>query len=392
MLLKACQKLKRLPSYVMFLHFSYAVGATIAPLWAGLLVSKDSPMNFNASYQLDVNATSFPGNSSTEKNTTGDGVMTEPSLLFGWAYWLCAPIFLTGLAAFLYYSIRYELSGCNRTRGYERIADGPELCLQQMSTTAPTTYFLTSQPRVFKVVFFTLVSLLTYFSIALEACFTNYLFSYAVHSGLFSKKSAATLNSVFWASYATFRLLAVFLSLLKVPSPALIMFNLAGGLLTSLGVAIFPEEPITMWCGAAVLGACMSSTFPSIVAWLSQQTEVSGKTSALLLCSSTLADMTVPITIATLMTRTTPLAFLYFTVADYGIAITLAVTLFSFTLVRKSRCLKVEPGSAIETGGGASPPSPPSPSTSSEELLLSNSVTMLGKNYMSTEATGHVNI
>ena len=365
-LLKACQKLKRLPSYVMFLHFSYALGATIAPLWAGLLVSKGSSSGFNISCSEigglahqnssgNMDRTNAPcsviaSNSSVPIiDITYVDEIPEASLLFGWAYWLCAPIFLTALAAFLYFSITYELKRCHRTcgdspsrtRGYDIIVPDnthPEPSLQSVTREGHKMHSLSNQHLITKIIFFVLTSLLTYFSVAVEACVTNYLFTYAVQGAHFTKERAANLNSLFWGMYATFRLLAVFLSLLKTPSSVLIMFNLSGGLLTSLAVALFPNQPIVTWFGTALIGVCMSSTFPSIVAWLAQQTEVTGKVSALLVCSSTLADMTVPVTIATLMARITPLSFIYFVATDYGIAILLAIVLFSFTWAMKGCC------------------------------------------------------
>ncbi|KAL5515096.1 hypothetical protein EMCRGX_G000218 [Ephydatia muelleri] len=354
-LLKACQKLKRLSTYVMFLHFCFALGATIAPLWAGFLVTQGSLNGLNVSWpgvnsstlwngkdctNMTLNTHPSRSNESTGSSpsaniTCHEGEMPESSALFGWAYWLSAPLFLTAMAAFLYYSIKLELPIHRMTlREYDIITKAsPEP--SQETEERPQVYFLATQPLKFKVAFFALTSLLAYLSIAIEACVTNYLFTYAVQGAHFAKERAANLNFTYWGVFAMFRLLAVLLSFLKIPSATLIIFNLSGGLLTSLMMSFFSDNHTVIWCGTVLLGVCTSSTFPSIVAWLAQQTEMSGKVSALLICPLTLADMSVPLTIAVLMTRVSPRSFIYFTAADYALALLCSVMLFYFTWARK---------------------------------------------------------
>ena len=115
----------------------------------------------------------------------------------------------------------------------------------------------------------------------------------------------------------------------------MIIFNLSGGLLTSLMMALFSDNHTVIWCGTVLLGVCTSSTFPSIVAWLAQQTEMSGKMSALLICPLTLANMSVPLTIVVLMTKVSPRSFVYFTAANQALALLCSVMLFYFTRARK---------------------------------------------------------
>eukprot|EP00731_Ephydatia_muelleri_P000136 Em0001g136a len=359
-LLKATQRLRRSSSYILFLHFSFAVGATVSPLWARFFVSKETlqiPSNLtcadalllplttdNPVCSLALNTT-CPHNSSNVSLSDLEKYLCvsspHPSLLFGWAYWLCAPIFLKALGAFVYYWIKYEPIGCRRTR-----SEFPSRGQEGLSTTSVphkqtgTAYFLSSQPLHIKIIFFLLLSLFCYIYIGIEAFFTNYLFTFSVESGTFAKDTAAILNSLFWATFAVFRFIAILLALMKFPTALQIVANISRGLIMSIVLAIFPREAGVVWGAAALIGVCMSSTFPSIVAWLAQQTEMSGKVSALLICMGTLADMTMPLTVATLMTRVTPFSFVYFTVVEYAASLFLVAILFVFTWSRKRLGMK----------------------------------------------------
>ncbi|KAL5515101.1 hypothetical protein EMCRGX_G000223 [Ephydatia muelleri] len=366
-LLKATQRLRRSSSYILFLHFSYAVGATLSPLWARFFVSKETlqtPSNLtcadalllplttdNPVCSLALNAT-CPHNSSNVSLSDLEKYLCvsspHPSLLFGWAYWLCVPIFLTALGAFVYYWIKYEPIGCRRT-----CSEFPSRGQEGLSTTSVphkqtgTAYFLSSQPLHIKIIFFLLLSLFCYIYTGIEAFFTNYLFTFSVESGTFAKDTAAILNSLFWATFAVFRFIAILLALMKFPTALQIVANISGGLITSIILAIFPREAGVVWGAAALIGVCMSSTFPSIVAWLAQQTEMNGKVSALLICMGTLADMTMPLTVATLMTRVTPLSFVYFTVVEYAASLSLVAILFVFTWSRKRLWMKQQGGNHV---------------------------------------------
>ena len=248
-LLKATQRLRRSSSYILFLHFSYAVGATLSPLWARFFVSKktlQTPSNLtcadalllplttdNPVCSLALNAT-CPHNSSNVSLSDLEKYLCvsspHPSLLFGWAYWLCAPIFLTALGAFVYYWIKYEPIGCRRTR-----SEFPSRGQEGLSTTSVphkqtgTAYFLSSQPLHIKIIFFLLLSLFCYIYIGIEAFFTNYLFTFSVESGTFTKDTAAILNSLFWATFAVFRFIAILLALMKFPTALQIVTNISGG-------------------------------------------------------------------------------------------------------------------------------------------------------------------
>ena len=369
-LLKVTQMLKKASSYILFVNFSYAIGAIISPLWASVFVSKEKQISSNLTcteaqvMSLDSNSTTCilalnrtcHDNSSFVTMAELKVCLPRPSLLFGWAYWLSAPIFLTSLAAFLYYFIRYELRGCHRIHGgYVSVGVPPaqEDAAPAQGDAAPAqedaapkmkqggpAHFLPGEPLHVKIIFFCLFSLFVYIYTGIEVSFPSYIFTFCVESGTLSKDKAAILNSLYWAIFALFRFFSILLALLNFPSSLLIMANISGGLLASIVLAIFPHVVGVVWLATALIGASTSSTFPSIVAWLAQQTEVNGKISALLLCMGALAGGTFPLTVAMLMTRVTPLSFVYFTVTEYAASLTTVTIFFIFTWTRKRLWLR----------------------------------------------------
>ncbi|XP_051908637.1 sodium-dependent glucose transporter 1 [Hippocampus zosterae] len=141
-----------------------------------------------------------------------------------------------------------------------------------------------------------LVALLFFFFFAYvgaEVAYGTFIFTFAKDFAGMSASQAAGLNSLFWATFAACRGLAIFLASRVYPG-TMILLSLAGSTLSTLFLCLFSKDKATLWICTAFYGASMSSTFPGGISWLEQYTAVTGRSAAALVVGGALGEMALP--------------------------------------------------------------------------------------------------
>ncbi|XP_038194938.1 sodium-dependent glucose transporter 1A-like [Arvicola amphibius] len=257
--------------HMQALHFSFALGAVLAPLLAKLAWSASESTQNHTESDFDP----LMLNQSSE--ATSDSLFAVPenmNLLWAYAstgtYILVVSVFLFGLFCIKHSRQKKNIDSAQGARRakYHRTL----LCLL--------------------FVFF-------FFYVGAEITFGSYLFSFATtHVGM-KESEAAGLNSVFWGTFAACRGLAIFFATFLQPGTMLVLSNI-GSLVSSFFLVLFDKSPLCLWIATAVYGASMATTFPSGISWIEQYTTLTGKSAAFFVIGASLGDMAIPAVIGIL--------------------------------------------------------------------------------------------
>ncbi|XDB53676.1 hypothetical protein AB1E18_007193 [Capra hircus] len=257
--------------HMQALHFSFALGAFLAPLLAKLALG--TTVSAENHTEADFNQSAF--NQSPEADSeTLFGIPDDMNLL--WAYAVIgAYIFVVALfffALFLKKSSKQEKARTSAQRFRRAKYHNTLLCL---------------------------LFLFFFFYVGAEVTYGSYVFSFATtHAGM-KESEAAGLNSIFWGTFAACRGMAIFFATCLQPGTMIVLSNI-GSLTSSLFLVLFNKSPVCLWIATSVYGASMATTFPSGVSWIEQYTTIHGKAAAFFVVGAALGEMAIPAVIGIL--------------------------------------------------------------------------------------------
>ncbi|XP_063109963.1 LOW QUALITY PROTEIN: sodium-dependent glucose transporter 1C-like [Cavia porcellus] len=257
--------------HMQALHFSFALGAFLAPILAKLALGTTvSPENHTEPHLHPAALNRSPE--------------ADPGLLFAapddlnllWAYaaigtyTFVVSVFL--FALFFMKSWKHEKSTASAQESRRAKHHRALLCL---------------------------LFLFFFFYVGAEVTYGSYVFSFATtHVGM-EESEAAGLNSAFWGAFAACRGLAILFATCLRPGTMIVVSNI-GSLVSSLFLVLFDKNPLCLWIASSVYGASMATTFPSGISWLEQYTSISGKSAAFFVVGACLGDMAIPAVIGIL--------------------------------------------------------------------------------------------
>ncbi|OCT80371.1 sodium-dependent glucose transporter 1-like [Xenopus laevis] len=240
--------------HVQALHFSFALGAFVAPILAKLALEI-----------LPLENTSLNVTESTlEQSVLPFGLKKSMlSYIVIGTYILLVSLFLLTL---------YSKSHANKSSGK-----------------ASDEKFRTA--KYHNAVIF-LLFLFFFCYVGAEVAYGSYIFTYAINRGIDANK-AAGLNSLFWGVFAAVRGLAICFATCLYPGTMLLL-SVIGCTVSSLILVLFNKSIFLLWAGTAVYGASMATTFPSGFSWVQQYTTIGGKSASLFVVGAALGEMAIP--------------------------------------------------------------------------------------------------
>ncbi|XP_051469091.1 sodium-dependent glucose transporter 1 [Apus apus] len=282
--------------HMQALHFSFAVGAFVAPLLAKMALggpeSKDLPV-------VEKTNQSVPRSVLT-------GLKQHFGADFLWSY-VVIGTYLLFVSSFFF--ILYSKGSSAREKSKAS---------QQKGTLAKYHYALIA-----------LLFMFFFCYVGAEVTYGSYIFTYARVFAEMQENEAAALNSVFWGAFAACRGVAIFCAACLYPG-TMILLSLLGSAASSLCLAFFAGHPLSLWAGTAVYGASMATVFPSGISWVEQYTVVQGKSASLFVVGAALGEMCIPAVVGYLQGR-----FHHVPVVMYASLVTSLMTVLLFPVMYK---------------------------------------------------------
>ncbi|KAM4043305.1 sodium-dependent glucose transporter 1 isoform 2-T2 [Anomaloglossus baeobatrachus] len=247
--------------HVQALHFSFALGALLAPILAKI-IPEILPLDQLRHKQF----LPLKGINQTSQELSGFFDIKKSMLSY---IVIATYILLVSLFLFILYS---------KT--------------QSNQSAIKTTEEKVRTAKYHNVLIFLLV--LFFFSyVGAEVAYGSYIFTYAITTVGMDHDKAAGLNSIFWGVFAAVRGLAICFATCLYPGTMLLL-SVIGCAVSSLFLLLFHTHHIVLWVGSALYGASMATTFPSGFSWAQQYTTIGGKSASLFVVGAALGEMAIP--------------------------------------------------------------------------------------------------
>ncbi|CAH2252151.1 sodium-dependent glucose transporter 1 [Pelobates cultripes] len=250
--------------HVQALHFSFALGAFVAPILAKVVL-ENLPLDSSALHS-DSGISSQAKHSHDQSNMPLGIKKAMLSYIVIGTYILLVSLFL-----FILYA-------------KSRPKQETEKASDEKTRTA----------KYHNALIFLLF--LFFFSyVGAEVAYGSYIFTYATTftSVNMDPDKAAGLNSVFWGVFAAVRGLAICFATCLYPGTMLLL-SVIGCCVSTLCLVLFNTNQIVLWIGSALYGASMATTFPSGFSWVQQYTTISGKSASIFVVGAALGEMAIP--------------------------------------------------------------------------------------------------
>jgi len=180
---------------------------------------------------------------------------------------------------------------------------------------------VTSPDFRFQLVICSLMFVFYMFVIGGSSAFGKFVFSYAVVSPSLrlSKSSATLLTFIYWICYTVARLFVIVATRVVVIQ-WLLLFEVSGLVLVSVGLLAFSYRLETFWAFTAMFGFFQSPLFPSCLGWANQYIEITSTTIAIINLGSSIGGIITQWLTGYAFQYHGPESFLYITVF-YSVAI-----------------------------------------------------------------------
>ena len=193
-----------------------------------------------------------------------------------------------------------------------------------------------------------------------EVAYGGFITKFAVAYMGWTKIKAAMLTSVFWGTFAFGRGIAIFLSRCISPTVTLVA-DLALSVASLGALVLAPHLSSSMlWFGTAVLGFSMASIFPTGITWAERYVHIGSKSAAVFISGSALGEMIIPAFIGFLFETKNPMWLMYVLLAGAALSVIVFIIMHLLATNRGERYHIV-------------PNNPPQDVVEMESLLVSDS-------------------
>ncbi|RVE70896.1 hypothetical protein OJAV_G00068570 [Oryzias javanicus] len=293
-----------------------------------------------------------------------------------YAFWIMAIINLPVPIAVLFLMYREQLIPCC-PGGTPRLLDKDELAMEnQQEAEGPdseqTEHDVGGHGNIFSccqkdnmrglpVSFFMihiLGGMVLFMTDGIVGAYAGFVYTYAVAPPMsLPNKTAGYLASIFWAAITAGRLLSIPLSYRFQPV-RLLMFNLAGAIVTVLMLLIFYTSSVFLFVGTCLCGLFLSSIFPCMLAYTEDILDYQGCATSVLVTCAGMGEMVMQVLVGSIIQSKGSYSFLLcgMIIACIGFVLFIGLLFFqrmhrnNLTGTSKKSAMVEEPDTAEQNG------------------------------------------
>ncbi|CAG2115108.1 unnamed protein product [Medioppia subpectinata] len=253
---------KKSAPFMQALHFTFGLGAFIAPLIAEPFLSNKK------------NVTEIEGQMTADDNVmTGAGVVDD--LMIWCPYTIIGGCGLITVVALV---IMYFIKSSDKP--HPSISNNESLIIMTLKQ---------------KILILFIASIIFHSYCGLEIAFGRFMTTFAFYSDLHLNKSkGAYMTSAFWGTFTLCRLLAIFI-VDFVGTTAAIWADIAIVMVSNFVLIFFGNtSEIGLWIGVSLMGIGTSSIFPTLLSFIEELFPVTSRIGSLFLVVACLGEFTIP--------------------------------------------------------------------------------------------------
>uniref|UniRef100_I3J5K3 Major facilitator superfamily domain containing 4Aa n=1 Tax=Oreochromis niloticus TaxID=8128 RepID=I3J5K3_ORENI len=320
--------------FLQALHFFTGLGALVSPLVADPFLAEDSCVlganwttNSSSPRDLQHLRSTLAGHGAALHNISHFRLYTEGVVVtrVSYAFWIMALINLPVPAAVLALMSHERLLPCSRSSPRLLDADSnrspagdtdqgtAHVCVVTVSPGHGSVFSccnpakLRDRPATFFIIH-ALGGAILFITDGIIGSYAGFVYTYAVSPPLLmGHKMAGCLDSIFWAAITVGRLASMYLSY-RYTAPKLLT---VGVILVQCLLLIFYTSSVFLFFGTCVLGLCISSVFPSVLAFTEDILEYKGTHTHIVSASQEYSHQTVIVNISLLTEVFSFLIFLF---------------------------------------------------------------------------------
>ncbi|XP_056154899.1 major facilitator superfamily domain-containing protein 4B [Lampris incognitus] len=309
--------------FLQALHFFIGFGALVSPLIADPFLSETGCGNHtgNGTEMIHHFRNMLRNSPIAEHNVTLSHLPQDSGedSIVHYAFWIMALINLPVPIAVLFLMYREQLIPCCAS-GTPRLLDKDELAMEnQQGAEGPDTEVKDEEGgghgdifgccqndnlRGLPVSFFMIHILggtVLFMTDGIVGAYAGFVYTYAVAPPMsLPHKMAGYLASIFWAAITAGRLLSIPLSYRFQPV-RLLMFNLAGVIVTVLMLLIFYTSSVFLFVGTCLCGLFLSSIFPCMLAYTEDILDYQGCATSVLVTCAGMGEMVMQVLVGSII-------------------------------------------------------------------------------------------
>ncbi|CAL8340402.1 unnamed protein product [Lota lota] len=304
--------------FLQFLHFFIGLGALVVPLLVepflsdgGCILGPNLTSNGTASAPRPYHPyVILEGETALVHNTSLHPPPTEGLVISGtgYAFWVMALVNLPIPLVVLLLMYHERLLPCSKTgtrlldRDDAVSSKNPPVSLEQQHSheglfSCCSLSKLRGQTPLFFLLH-VLAGAILFCTDGIIGIYASLVFTFAMSPPLeMGHQSASMLTSLFWAAVTVGRLAFVYLSY-KFPATRLLILSLLGVVAVQCLLLIFYYSSVFLFVGTCLLGLCISSVFPCILAFTEEILDYKGCATTMLVTSAGTGEMVLQVIVA----------------------------------------------------------------------------------------------
>lgn len=248
--------------YMQALHASFGVGAWISPLLAAPFLNK-----------------------STDQTTHNNDYV--------YAYYIIGICILPAVVLLAVLSYKDEWKSNTHNNNQQQFTAIQQNNNNNASTNQSADAIdSTNSSNRLRIVILVGIFLMLY--VGCESGFGNYLASYGVLQLSYNEHKSSLLTSIFWLTFTSGRILAVFISI-YISTTVMIYIDLIGCIGSLLVISIMPHNSLLLWILTGIYGISVASIYPTAINYAENSVRLSGKHLSVLSAFATCGEALIPL-------------------------------------------------------------------------------------------------
>ncbi|XP_029907913.1 major facilitator superfamily domain-containing protein 4A [Myripristis murdjan] len=314
--------------FLQALHFFIGLGALVSPLVADPFLAEDCCVlsanwtsNSSSSSDLGHLRSTLAGKGMLPHNISQYPLHTEGVIVtrVSYAFWIMAFINLPVPAAVFVLMYYERLLPCFRSS--PRLLDRDSLSSRNTTGSGGVNeghvseYWcfnpdkLRGRPPTFFIIHI-LGGAILFITDGIIGSYAGFVYTYAVSPPVsMGHKAAGCLDSVFWASITAGRLAFIYLSY-RYKAARLLTVSLVGVIVVQCMLLLLYYSSVFLFFGTCVLGLCISSVFPCMLAYTEDLLDYKGCATTVLVTSASTGEMLLQVLVGSVINSQGSYAFL----------------------------------------------------------------------------------